>query len=174
MRSHPSQRVAFVPTNSAAVSFDAAVRFHVSLSGAGGRTDDVATRTLPAGHSASRRALVARFGDSSTFPASSYVQLPAFQTVIGLMGVQVVQRREFNSARQTNQLLVLAGWAGSTGASGTHRRTGRILGSFVVVQTRRTVVFLVNDVIFVFAKHDVAFFAFGDALFDENLRSGVW
>lgn len=87
------------------------------------------------------------------------------------MGIQIVQRRELNAACQTNQLLVLVtgSWTSGVRTPWTDRWTGGSLGIVVVLITRRTVVFLVYDIVLVLAEHNVAFLALGDALLDEDL-----
>lgn len=77
MRPHPSERVSFILANGTSVGFHACVRIHVSLSGAGGWTDDVTAGTFPARQSGVRDALVSRFGNASTFSAFSQIHFPS-------------------------------------------------------------------------------------------------
>lgn len=103
----------------------------------------------------------------------------SLRTIVHLMGTQVVEWREFDAACSANQLLV--GQRGTLCVAGDivgERWSwwawfGFAIGRFVQI-SGRTIVFFVREIIFIFAKNNVAFFALGNTLFHEYLRLHVW
>lgn len=112
---------------------------------------------------------MSRFENPSTFGTPLGLSLVPLQTVVLLVSVQVIWGGEFDAARQTNELLVLSRRTGGTSASRTRRRTAARLRRVVLRGPGEAVVLLVDQIIFVFAEHDVALLALGHALFDDHL-----
>lgn len=81
------------------------------------------------------------------------------------MCVEVVQGCEFDAASQADELLVLTCGTCSPHAPRANWGATRSFRSFVFLGPSGAIVLLVDQIVFVLAKHDIALFTFGNSLF---------
>lgn len=159
MRSHPTQRVALVTADGTSKRFNTLMGIHVTLSRTGCRTGRTANGTSPTtgrtGASVHAPCLDYRLALGT--PRGMVLRIEPLRTVEGLMSDEIIHGSEFDTTRCTDQLHQW--WRRST----RRRRTVTHRGLSCLA-----IMFLVSDKVLVSTENNVAFFASGDTLFNQD------